>query len=179
MSLHCAMKWREDYRKMKNKKLLDKKLRRYGSDILDSESFDKSRRYVQHGSFSVWRHSLNVAETSLVFSKILPFRFSERALVRGALLHDYFLYDWHKKKVGVRELTKFYQMHGFTHPAIAARNARRDFQIGKRENEIITKHMWPLTVVPPMCREAWVVTMADKYCSLMETLHFVKGDLCG
>lgn len=35
--------------------------------------------------------------------------------------------------------------------------------------------MWPLTVVPPLCREAWVVSMADKYCSLLETLHVRKG----
>lgn len=173
------MKWQENCREMRNKKLLGKKLRCYGSDILDSESFCRSRGFVQHGTFSVWKHSLNVAETSLKLSYILPFRFSEKALVRGALLHDYFLYDWHKKKVGIREITRFYHMHGFTHPAIAEKNARRDFQIGKLEREIIRKHMWPLTIRPPMCREAWVVTMADKYCSLMETLHFMKGDLCG
>ena len=39
------------------------------------------------------------------------------------------------------------------------------------EKDIIKKHMWPLTIVPPVCREAWIVTMADKYCSLMETLR--------
>ena len=35
--------------------------------------------------------------------------------------------------------------------------------------------MWPLTVIPPMCREAWVVTMADKYSSLLETIKVRKG----
>ena len=35
--------------------------------------------------------------------------------------------------------------------------------------------MWPLTVVPPMCREAWIVTTADKWCSLLETIHLHKG----
>ncbi len=44
-----------------------------------------------------------------------------------------------------------------------------------RERDIIKKHMWPLTVVPPMCREAWIVTTADKYCSLMETLYIHEG----
>lgn len=38
------------------------------------------------------------------------------------------------------------------------------------------KHMWPLTIsAVPMCREAWIVTMADKWCSLMETFHVHKG----
>lgn len=157
-----------------------KTLKKYGKDILNSENYKKSRTFTQHGNFSVWRHSLNVARTSIRISRALPVRFHERELVRGALLHDYFLYDWHKKKVGIKEIRQFYKMHGFTHPAAAARNARRDFHIGRLENEIISKHMWPLTLRKmPMCREAWVVTFADKYCSLMETLHFMKGDLCG
>lgn len=164
---------------MKNRKFVYKALNAYGRDILISESYRKNKHFVQHGKFSVWRHCLNVARISLLLSHAMPIRFHERALVRGALLHDYFLYDWHKKKVGVREIKEFYKMHGFTHPAIAAKNARRDFHIGRLENEIISKHMWPLTIKPPMCREAWIVTMADKYCSLLETLHFMKGDLCG
>lgn len=164
---------------MKNRRKIYRTLHKYGEDILSSHSFQKSREYVQHGTFSVWKHSLNVAETSLKMSWALPFRFSEKELVRGALLHDYFLYDWHKKRVGAREIKEFYKMHGFTHPAVAAENARRDFKIGKLENEIICKHMWPLTIKPPMCREAWVVTVADKYCSLLETFHLLKGDLCG
>ena len=31
--------------------------------------------------------------------------------------------------------------------------------------------MWPLTITPPRCREAYVIVAYDKYCSLMETLH--------
>lgn len=164
---------------MKDQRKVHRVLGKYGGDILNSESFLQSKNYVQHGTFSVWKHSLNVAEASVKLSRVLPFQFSERELVRGALLHDYFQYDWHKKKVGVREICEFYKMHGFTHPEIAAKNARRDFHIGRLEDEIIRKHMWPLTIKPPMCREAWVVTMADKYCSLLETLHVLKGDLCG
>lgn len=162
------------------KKKVYKALDTYGKDILNSENYKKSKDFVQHGNFSVWRHSLNVAEVSVRISHALPVQFHERELVRGALLHDYFLYDWHKKRVGVREIREFYKMHGFTHPAVAAENARRDFHIGKLEDEIISKHMWPLTIRKlPTCREAWVVTLADKYCSLMETFHFMKGDLCG
>ena len=41
--------------------------------------------------------------------------------------------------------------------------------------DIIKKHMWPLTIIPPACREAWIVTAADKYCSLLETLKLRRG----
>ena len=125
----------------------------------------------QHGSTSVYQHSINVAYLSLWLAGRLPLRTDRRALVRGALLHDYFLYDWHKNKIRPSRFYKFYELHGFTHPGTALKNAKKDFRLTPREQDIIKKHMWPLTVIPPMCREAWIVTAADKYCSLMETLH--------
>ena len=30
--------------------------------------------------------------------------------------------------------------------------------------------MFPLVPVPPTCREAWIVCMADKWCALCETV---------
>jgi len=62
-------------------------------------------------------------------------------------------------------------LHGFYHPGIALKNADQEYELTLREKDIIKKHMWPLTVVPPLCREAWIVTTADKYCSLLETLR--------
>ena len=49
--------------------------------------------------------------------------------------------------------------------------------LSEREKEIIKKHMWPLTVKPPKCREAWVVCLADKYASTLETLKLKKGKI--
>ena len=87
----------------------------------------------------------------------------------GALLHDYFLYDWHDKY-------SHEKLHGFHHPNVALENASREYQLTPRERDIIRKHMWPLTLFHiPRCREAWVVTTADKYCSLKETLLERKG----
>ena len=58
---------------------------------------------------------------------------------------------------------------------IALKKAQKEYDLTDREKDIIKKHMWPLTVVPPLCREAWIVTTADKYCSLLETLKLRKG----
>jgi uncharacterized protein len=86
----------------------------------------------------------------------------ERALVRGALLHDYFLYDWHVSDPSHR-------LHGFTHPGTACRNAIRDFGIGPVEQNMVRHHMFPLTPAPPTCREAVILCLADKVVATRET----------
>ena len=125
----------------------------------------------QHGSTSVYQHSINVAYLSLWLAGRLPLRTDRRALVRGALLHDYFLYDWHHHRhpKGLKNL------HGFRHPQTALKNAEKEYVLTPRQRDIIGKHMWPLTMTPPACREAWIVTVADKYCSLLETLRLRRG----
>lgn len=149
---------------------LYKLYKKYAADILRSENFKNTRNYVQHGSMSVHSHCMDVAGKSIAISKFLGIHCNERDLVRGALLHDYFLYDWHNKD---RENYQF--LHGFYHPGIALKNASKEYQLTPRERDIIKKHMWPLTVTPPRCREAWIVTTADKYCSLLETLRLHRG----
>ena len=148
-----------------------KDIRKYGGDILRSDNFKSSAKNIQHSNVSVMKHSMKVAYASMWITKKLRLKCNKEDLVRGALLHDYFLYDWHKHDPA----NKHKNLHGFYHPGIALKNAERDFGLTDREREIIKKHMWPLTVVPPTCREAWVVTMADKYCSLMETLKLHRG----
>ncbi len=136
-------------------------------DILKSGNFRGTRLCMQHGTKSVHEHCVSVAACSLWLNRRFHMNCYEKDLVRGALLHDYFLYDWHDKGHG--------HLHGFFHPAIALKNAEQEYKLSSREQDIIKKHMWPMTVVPPMCREAWVVTAADKYCSLLETLHVHRG----
>lgn len=36
---------------------------------------------------------------------------------------------------------------------------------------MIARHMFPLTPIPPGCREAWLVCLADKWCAMKETLR--------
>lgn len=145
-------------------------MKKYGADILESPNFRESENNIQHGNMSVRRHSINVALCSFVIARFLGIRCHKRDLLRGALLHDYFQYDWHSK-----EHRNICNLHGFYHPGIALKNAEKEYRLNPRQRDIIRKHMWPLTIVPPMCREAWIVTMADKYCSLMETFHLHQG----
>ena len=161
----------EKYRKQyEQRRKFYRLLKENASDILHSENFQKTRHHIQHGTMPVYRHCLDVAKQSIQINKALGLGCSERDLIRGALLHDYFLYDWHDKN---RE--NYQKLHGFYHPGIALKNARKEYHLTRREEDIIKKHMWPLTIVPPLCREAWVVSMADKYCSLLETLRIRNG----
>lgn len=67
--------------------------------------------------------------------------------------------------------------HGFTHPGTALHNASEDWKLTPVEREIIKKHMFPLTPIPPTCREAWLVCLADKICAAKETTGGIYGKL--
>ena len=123
--------------------------------------FDETAEYIQHGDTSCMRHTVAVAYYSYMFVKKFGIRCNIDELIRGALLHDYFLYDWHKRKL--RE-----GLHGFTHPKTALENASRDFSLTDTEKNIIERHMFPLTLIPPATVEGWVVCLVDKACSTYE-----------
>ena len=143
-------------------------VRRWGADILKSKGMAREKRFMQHGDISCYRHSLRVASRSVRLARWLRLKADMRALVRGALLHDYFLYDWHEKDAS-------HKWHGFHHPAAAQKNASADFGLSPRERDVIAKHMFPLTLRPPRFRESWIVCLADKWCALEETLAVRLG----
>ena len=113
-----------------------------------------TQRYMQHSDISVYKHCISVAYTSVELAERFSLNVNRKELIRGALLHDYFLYDWHEKDAS----HKWHQ------------NAKNDFELTRREENIILRHMFPLNIVPPMCKEAWLVCLADKICASKETI---------
>ncbi len=160
-------KWKYQLRRQRE---LNRQIKDAAGDILASSNFQKNKSFIQHGNVTVELHCMNVAKYSLAISDKLGIPCNRKELIRGALLHDYFLYDWHDE-----DHIQPHKLHGFYHPGIALRNASREYELTEREKDIIRKHMWPLTVKPPVYREGWIVTTADKWCSLMETFHVLKG----
>lgn len=140
---------------------------RHGEDILLAHGMQIERSINQHGVTSIFAHSLGVAYLSLYWARRLRLQVDERALVRGALLHDYFLYDWHERGHGL--------LHGVRHPQIALDNARREFSLGAVEEDVIARHMFPLGIRPPHYTESWLVCMADKVCAVLETFRLQTG----
>ncbi len=136
--------------------------------ILEYEPVKMMDSFIQHGSTSCLKHSLAVSFYSYIVCKRLHLKCDLKAVIRGALLHDFFLYDWH-----IRDKKR--RWHGFTHPRTALENARKYFCLSKKEEDIILKHMWPLTFKFPRFIESFIVCMADKICSIFEIFEFIHG----
>ena len=132
-------------------------------EIIENNVFAISKTFIQHGRISVYEHSISVAKMSFRIAEF--FRLADKkSLVRSALLHDFFLYDWHTPE-------KMWSLHGWTHPVTAAENAKKYFNISKKEYSLIRSHMWPYTLFhPPLYKEGWIICFADKLCSISETL---------
>ena len=119
----------------------------------------------QHGVVTTFAHSIRVACLAVWIADRLRLwhRVDLHSLIRAALLHDYFLYDWHTPDPAHR-------LHGFRHAGTALRNADRDFELNDTERDMIKKHMFPLNPAPPRFKETAVLCLADKYCALRETV---------
>ena len=137
-------------------------------DICEHEEFLKLKNFFHHNS-SIYHHVHDVAYFSYRISKFLKLDY--RSTARGALLHDFFLYDWRSHDVPDLPRKKF---HGLAHPAIALINAKKHFPINEVEEDIIKKHMWPLTLMPPKYKESYIVSFADKYLSSKEFISEFK-----
>jgi uncharacterized protein len=131
-------------------------------DIYEHEEFLKLKNHYHHNS-SIYEHVMTVSYFSYRTCKFLKLDYQSAA--RGALLHDFFLYDWRSHDVPDLPEEKY---HGIEHPKIALANARKNFILNDIEKDIIIKHMWPLTLVPPKFKESLIVSFADKYLASKE-----------
>ena len=124
-------------------------------------TFRTTHQYVQHGNTSVLLHSIAVAYYSYYLSWYFHLNFRERELVRGALLHDYFFTTGTIPAKGIPFMPS---------PTLEMLCQRaKGIWASRIEREVIKKHMFPLTPVPPLCREGLMVCLVDKGCSLYET----------
>lgn len=139
------------------------------NDVITNKYVLSMKDYIQHGNTSCFDHSLNVSYYSYLLCKKL--NLDAKSVARAGLLHDLFLYDWHTSTLSKN--SPINKKHAFYHPYIALKNANKYFKLNKKEKDIIAKHMWPLTIVPPKYKESYVIVLIDKLCCISETLHMV------
>jgi len=139
----------------------------HAQEILNNESVQSMSNFRQHNNTDCLQHSLNVAFQCYKWYRKYDLNINIENTIRGALLHDFFLYDWHVKN-------GHHGLHAFSHPKIALNNANRIFKLNAMEKDIIVKHMFPLTISLPAYKESWLVILADKYIASLELLKIKK-----
>lgn len=128
-------------------------------DILVSDKFRELYDEPHHG-INRKQHSINVAKTTFVLSKRLGLS-DYKELTRTALLHD--LFENFETKNTIRFLS---------HPKIAAKNAKKLFNISNKQINIIETHMFPLTNVLPKSLDSLYISTIDKGVALYETAKY-------
>ena len=132
-------------------------------DLANHPTVQKMKLYRQHYDTNCFDHCYNVAFYSYLICKKLNLDYI--SVSRAGMLHDLFLYDWRKKQ------PEHKRFHGFRHPRIALNNASKLFDLNEKEKDIILKHMWPITIIPPKYIEGYIITLTDKYCALEESYN--------
>ncbi|MBR6044659.1 MAG: HDIG domain-containing protein [Ruminococcus sp.] len=141
-------------------------------DLMENDVVCEMKNFRHHYSTTCYQHCINVAYYNYIICRKLGL--DARKAARAGLLHDLYLYDWRDqpRKRGEKP-------HGMRHPGIALENAKLNFDISKREEDIIVKHMWPLTLKLPRYAESYVIVVTDKYAAMLEIGSHLKGKLKG
>ena len=131
--------------------------------LLENQALKALSQFDHHRGKTRLEHVKEVAYLSFLWGRRLSLDCN--AIVRGGLLHDLFYYDW---------LHEGPRLHGFRHHNIALKNARKVTSLSKKEEDIIKKHMWPLTIIPPFYMESLIVSLIDTFCSTRDYISFKK-----
>lgn len=141
------------------------------SDMDVHPTVQEMKKYRQHYDCSCYDHCLSVAYYCFCICKKL--HLDEKSMARAAFVHDLFLYDWRVRQPNRKGL------HAFTHAKTAYNRASHIFSLNDKERDIILKHMWPVTLVPPRYLESYILTLVDKYTTIEESyLYYKKKIYC-
>lgn len=151
---------------MENKKIIefimsDKEYMQIIDPIFNHDEFQRRKTFKHHGETNVFDHSLIVSYHSYVVARKMGLDYKSTAI--GGLLHDFYYQDWH-----IKVKRPFWKMHGFVHAKEAYLNSIKYFSYlnNKKIKDIITKHMFPLTLLPPVYTESWIICVVDKIVSM-------------
>ena len=137
------------------------------NDILTNDTVLQMKNFKQHCDISCFEHCLFASYYCYIICKKLHLDYISAA--RAAMLHDLFLYDWRFRTNGRKGF------HAFTHPKVALENSKKIFPLNTKEEDIIVKHMWPVTIIPPKYLESYILTFVDKNCAIRETINHMQN----
>lgn len=144
---------------------LNKEFNSIITDIINNEEFQKMKIITHHG-ITRFNHSLRVSYYTYLVTKKLKLNYIDAT--RAALLHDFFSCETEnmKTKKALKE-----------HPRIALENSKKYFQLSKMQEDIILKHMYPITTKMPKYKESWIVDIVDDIASLYEKTYSINSEV--
>lgn len=137
----------------------DKEFQSIVKELIENETVLEMKKYRQHYETDCFEHCYRASFYCYKICKKLGLDYKSAA--RGAMLHDLFLYDW-------REKSDRKGLHAYTHGRCALENANSLFELNEIEQNMILRHMWPVTVIPPRYLESFILTLVDKHCAMEE-----------
>lgn len=153
-----------------DKKTMDKEFFEITKYLINHPTVLQMKNYRQHYDTNCYDHCIEVAYWSYLFCK--NHNLDYVSIARGAILHDLFLYDWRHSKARLKG------WHAFKHPQIALENALKVCNLNKKEQDIILKHMWPVTFFQfPKYKESFIITIADKLSALKSFYEYYQSHL--
>ena len=121
--------------------------------------------YVHHGTTRL-DHSMRVSLYTYKITKF--FNLDYKSATKAALLHDFFFDEVQDENSKSRLIN---------HPDIAVKNAKKYFGITPLEDDIISKHMYPVTRKMPKYIESWIVDGVDDFAAIYERVVSLKWGL--
>lgn len=126
-------------------------------DLLSNEDVVRMKTFHHHREITTHYHSLYVSFTVLRMCEFLKAK-NERQIIRAALLHDFYLYEWYTEKHD--------ELHIWYHPKESVKNIESHFgAMSPMQRNMVLSHMFPTCVELPKSAGAWLLTLADKYCA--------------
>lgn len=150
---------------MKNKDFNNTEFKDIINQLISNDTVQQMKNFTQHFGTNRFDHSYSVSYYCYWICKKL--RLDYKSAARAAMLHDLFLYDW-------RDKNSHFRFHAFHHGKTACKNACNLFELNKKEQDMITRHMWPVTLAFPTSIEGFLLTFVDKYCAICESWQALK-----
>lgn len=137
--------------------------------FLNDPKIQRMKEIPMHRGSNCYEHSFKVAKKAVHYALRFPSKkLSIETIMLGAILHDYYLYDWRKDRSKRKR-------HAVDHEFIASENASKDFGISPEVKRIIESHMWPINFKKyPKGREAKIVSLCDKAVTIGEVFSSKK-----
>ena len=131
---------------------------------LHHEAILKMQEIPAHRGSNVYLHTFKLVKKVMKKAVKSCKNLDLENLLVATILHDYYLYNW-------RIMKDRPQCHAKHHPGVAAKNAKRDFNISDKAVNMMVTHMWPFNFKnPPKGREAWLLNKADTWVAFVECL---------